>query len=172
MSDESTLKVFSVSASASESVPAGDDQTVMIEDRKITFLAPTTSHIVLMSSILEGAKDEARRASIIINWFFSMLDDPLDRGYFETRLFDHKDPFDLVNITEVIDYLMEQWSARPTQPSSTSSGSPKPGGKKSTGKRHGPGHHRGRSTSGSGAPSSTGGPAEVPAMKAVPSSTT
>jgi hypothetical protein len=169
MSDQS-LKVFTTSASKSESVPAGEDQTVKIDDREITFQAPTVSHIILMASMLEGAKDEKRRAAIIINWFFSMLP-PLDRGYFETRLFDHADDFDLVNITEVIDYLMEQWSSRPTQPSSTSSGSHSPAGKKSTGKRHGKHAIRGASTSDSGAPSSTGGSHAALAPKAEPSST-
>lgn len=170
MSEQAQLKVFSTSAAETESVPAGEDQTVMVDDVQVTFAAPTTSHLILMASMLEGAKDEKRRASILINWFFSMVP-AMQRGYFETRLFDHEDSFDLVNITDIIDYLMEQWSGgRPTQRSSTSSGSPKPGGKKSTGKRHGQAHRRGASTSGSGAASSTGGPAAEPAMKAETSS--
>lgn len=174
------MKVFGASVTSSESVKAGEDVELPFERERpglppkwVKFEAPDTSHLILMSALLEGAKDDKRQAEILINWFFQMME-PSDRRYFQARLFDSKDKFDLGIIAEVIDELMGRWSdGRPTQRSSASSDSPKTAGKKSPAKRHGKGGpHSGRTPSRSGAASSTGGRSAASAPKAARSSGT
>ena len=56
------------------------------------------------------------------------------QAMFRRRLMDRDDPFDFYMVEEIVEGLIEEWSDRPTQPSSASSSSRPTGGTRSTAK--------------------------------------
>lgn len=76
----------------------------------------------------------------VINFFVSVLD-PDSHSFVVSKLLDPDDEFGLeppddnpeaASVQGILEYLMEQWSGRPTKSSSASSGSQKRGGRRST----------------------------------------
>jgi hypothetical protein len=85
---------------------------------------------VLMASIGKGASDIDGVAGPL-NFFDSLLDADGKR-YFLDRLLDPDDLFGPEEIEEIMEALVEEWGARPTQPSSGSAPSQPTDGPKST----------------------------------------
>ena len=132
-----TVKSFITSAKAADATdaPLGEPVTIDLDGREITFLPPTTGQWAVT---IAGGTDTANPSQMVadqINFFFSLLADE-DVQYFRHRLFDRKDAFDVPNIAEIMEYLIEEWSARPTKQPSDFLPSQSNGGKKSTARRH------------------------------------
>lgn len=66
-----------------------------------------------------------------INFFVEVMDEA-SAGYLERRLLDRNDPFGLEEVTEIMEWMIEEWTGRPTQPPSVSTRSRRSGGPKST----------------------------------------
>lgn len=77
---------------------------------------------MLMASMSERAEVEERIASNV--QFVTQCFEPEDANWIVKRLWDQEDAFDIEHVKEVVDYLMEQWSARP--PTSASGSTPTP----------------------------------------------
>lgn len=140
-----TLKTFSTAAKSVEDndAPIGvpievtmeAEPRVKLEEKTVTFIPPTTGQWAVTLAGQGDTTEGSEKIASQINFFFSMLDEK-DEVYFKQRLFNREDPFDIDNVAEIIDYLMEEWSARPTKLSSVSSDSPPSAGKRSTAVRH------------------------------------
>lgn len=125
---------FTTSAAA-----VGDDAeiakpiVVSIDGREYAFNGATEGQISLL---LAGTSESSTRIEGIansINFFFSMLEDDDDRRTLKHRMLDSKDPFGAVQVMEVIQYLVEEWSGgRPTKQPSDFEPSHKPTGPRST----------------------------------------
>lgn len=90
--------------------------TFMHDDREVTFFEPASGQLAIMMAFGRG-KITPMQASTFITLFFSMMDDET-KMYFEDRLLDPKDPFDLDTQGGVFDLwegLTKEWSARPTR---------------------------------------------------------
>ena len=85
---------------------------------------------MLMASIGRGSK-ENDRISGLINFFLRVMDEE-DAYYIEGRMFDGKDPMGLEHIEETMEWMVEQWSGRPTKPLCVSIRWPQSGGQNST----------------------------------------
>lgn len=89
------------------------------DGREVTFYEPSSGQQTLMLSMGRGVQD-GKSASTFLAMFFSMMEDDT-RQYFEDRLMDRLDGFDLESeggIFDIFEHLTEEWSARPTkQPS-------------------------------------------------------
>lgn len=131
-----TVKSFTTSGKSVEAnqTPIGEPVEIELDDRKITFIPPTTGQWAVTMAGSSDPESPAEMIATQINFFFSMLDDE-DVSYFRHRLFDREDPFDVDNIAEIIEYLMEEWTARPTKQPSDYLPSQSNGGKKSTARR-------------------------------------
>lgn len=156
-----SLKSFTTSA---ENVPeeeratAGKPITVKIDNRKVTFLPWDTNQFVLITAIIESGMRDTQLVAQLINVFFGMIEDENDKRFLKSQLWDPKSGFTIATIAEILTYLLEEWSANPTGPSSGSSSSRASTGKTSKGRRSGRAHHhRGASPSPSGAASSSAG---------------
>lgn len=86
---------------------------------------------VLMATTSAKHLSEAEMVAGVINFFVAVLDDDT-HNYLVTKLLDHKDKFGINEVQEIIQWMIEEWSARPTQSSPGSTPSPPKGGRKST----------------------------------------
>lgn len=83
------------------------------DGRDVTFYVPSTGQQAIMLS-MGGRGMDTKAAGTFIALFFEMADDETQR-YFNTRLMDRKDPFDLRGnggIFDIFDHLTEQWSGK------------------------------------------------------------
>jgi hypothetical protein len=83
------------------------------DGREVTFYEPSTGQFAIMLS-LQAAKMDARTAGTFIQLFFEMMDEPTQR-YFQGRLLDSKDPFELdgkAGIVEIFEELTREWSGK------------------------------------------------------------
>lgn len=99
-----------------------DDDLIVFkhDDTEVTFYQPSAGQLAIMLNVVNGAKLDPANAGVFIQLFFSMMDEETLR-YFQARLMDRKDAFDLDGdggLFEIFEFLTEEWSARPTkQPS-------------------------------------------------------
>lgn len=84
----------------------------------------------LMASTGRHSSDQEQIAGLI-NFFVAVLDDR-SQTYIINRLLDRKDKFGVENVQSIMEWMIEEWSGRPTQQPSGSTASPPSGGQKST----------------------------------------
>lgn len=133
-----TIKEFTTSAKA-----AADDDTgalgkpiqVTVDEREVTFYPPTEGQLAVFFAGASDSSSQVNAVASTINFFFSLLDDD-DIRYFKVRLFNRKDPFDAENIVEIVEYVIGEWSARPTKQPSDFMPSQSNTGRTSTARRH------------------------------------
>jgi hypothetical protein len=92
---------------------------------------PTSGQVAYLSMTTHKRQSWETQVSGIINFVMAIMDDET-AAYLSDRLLDHNDPFEIEQIQEIIEYLVEEWAARPTEPSSDSSKSPDTSGSTST----------------------------------------
>lgn len=73
---------------------------------------------VLMASTGKHSSNEEQIAGVI-NFFVAVLDDE-SQSYIISKLLDRKDPFGIDEVQEIMEWMVEEWSGRPTQPLSVS----------------------------------------------------
>lgn len=133
-----TIKEFVTSAehaADSDEALLTKDIAVTVDGREVLFFAPTEGQLALF---MAGASDSTSQMSSIastINFFFSLLDEENIR-YFKVRLFDRNDKFGAVDVVKLVEYLVGEWSARPTKQPSDFMPSQSPTGQRSTARRH------------------------------------
>jgi hypothetical protein len=94
-------------------------------------LEPTPGQTVMIMSAFAEYTTITERVAGTIDYFFGMLD-PESAAVLQRRLLARDDPFELAQVTEILSYLMEEWTGRPFTPPSDSSPSHANGGRKST----------------------------------------
>lgn len=80
---------------------------------------PTSGQLVMLAAAV-GARDMTRQSAEFMETFWSLLDEKSE-GILRARMLDPYDPFDLSDIMNIIEWLSEEGSGRPTSPSSDSS---------------------------------------------------
>lgn len=104
--------------------------TFMIDGQELRAFKPTEGQIALvMASVGRHASDTTKMAGII-DFFVSIMDEE-SHQYLVERLLSREDPLSLRKVEEVLLWLMEEWTGRPTQRSSGSTQSQTSGGPKS-----------------------------------------
>jgi hypothetical protein len=94
-------------------------------------LQPTPGQTVMIMTAFGDRTSINERVAGTIDFFFGLLDQP-SAVALQHRLLDRNDPFELEQITEILSYLMEEWTGRPFTPPSGSTPSRVNGGQKST----------------------------------------
>jgi hypothetical protein len=145
MAQDTGIKTFVSSAIVtSQDEDAANERTTVIDDISVTFTLPDINQVILANSMIEGAASNIEAGAALINIFFGLIkpdeiesdpDDPEDDGEpvfvdftarkLQTKMMNPKDPFGIEVIADVMTWLLEEWSARPTTPSSPSSNSPR-----------------------------------------------
>lgn len=86
----------------------------------------------LMASTGRHSSDSEQIAGLI-NFFVAVLDDD-SHNYVVSRLLDRRDPFGLEQVQAIMEWMVEEWSGRPTKSPSVSTPSPPNTGRSSTAK--------------------------------------
>lgn len=128
------MKEFTRSAKQNDT-PLGDDPlSFKIGDDEFTVYPPTTAMFALFLSSQAENRTIADQMAGVVDLVDGLLTEE-QRPLFHKRLLDRNHPLDFDVLQEIIEWLLEEWSARPTQESSDSSSSQRSGGRKSTAKR-------------------------------------
>jgi hypothetical protein len=168
MAQDTGIKTFVSSAQA-----VSDDSRVLktiIDDIEVSFVTPDLDQMVLITTLIENATSTIHAGAALVNIFFGLIkpdDTPIgldgeevepddvddDSVVFfdytarrlQAKMMDRHDPFGLIVIADVMRWLLEEWSARPTTPSSRSSSTPARRGSTSKATPRGATSTRGRS---------------------------
>jgi hypothetical protein len=95
---------------------------------------PTAGAMAIMLAAQADSRDASESVAGIIDFFDGMLDED-GRETFRNRLLDRDDPFDFDMVNDIMEGLIEEWSARPTKSPSVSASSRASAGPRSTAKR-------------------------------------
>lgn len=158
MAGNTPMKAFASSAAA----PLGgeeNERTIEIDGVEVTMMMPDLNQVVIATAMIEGATSNVESGAALVNIFFGLIkkeeisdeDDEDGERYYvdygarelEQKMFDPHDGFGIETIAEVMGWLLEEWSARPTTPSSRSSASPSQAGKGSKARPRGGASTRG-----------------------------
>lgn len=94
--------------------------TFMHDGREVTFYQPGSGQLAVMATISTSGTKDAESARTILTFFFSVMGDET-REYFQDRLMDRKDNFELETeggVLDIFEFLMEEWSGKASkQPS-------------------------------------------------------
>ena len=116
---------------AQEAVDPGTTIEVKIDDDEYHFRRPREGQVaMLMASTGRGSRQTDQVAGVI-NFVAAVLPEP-EREVLVGRLLDYDDPLGLNDIQNVLEYLIGEWSGRPTVSPSDSGESPSPSGPNST----------------------------------------
>ena len=130
------MKSFSTAGknAAESDIEGAEPITFIVDGSEFTAYPPTSGQFALMLSAQASHRGIADKVAAMIDFFDGMLEEE-DQQVFRRRLLDRRDPMDFDMVEEIMEYLIEEWSARPTQPPHESSSSPPATGRKSTAKR-------------------------------------
>lgn len=104
-----------------------------IDGEEFTAYPPSPGQMAMLIQAQADSRDVTESIAAIIDFLDGILDEEAQK-MFRRRLLDRNDPFDFDNVNELVEGLVEEWTARPTTSSSASSSSPKSVGSKSTAK--------------------------------------
>lgn len=111
------MKEFVTAAKSTLGEVDEDDVITFKHDgREVTFFVPSTGQQAIMLSM--GGRDmDPKAAGTFIHLFFEMMDHDTQR-YFNTRLLDREDTFDLDTeggVFDIFEHITEQWSGKATR---------------------------------------------------------
>lgn len=111
-------------------------EPIQFELDGVTYTAypPTGAQFALFMASQASHASQADGIAAIIDFFDGMLEPETQRIYRE-RLVDRDDPFDFDTVQEILEFLIEEWSANPTKSPQDSPQSPPKTGPRSTAKR-------------------------------------
>jgi len=102
-----------------------------LDGHVITCYRPSAAQFAVAAASVSRHRPVEEKLAGIIDFFVEILDED-SRGYIEGRLLDRNDPFGLDEVDDIMGWMVEEWSARPTQSPTGSTPSRQNGGRKST----------------------------------------
>lgn len=102
-----------------------------VDGRELTCYPPSEGQLAVLMASIGRHSALAQQIAGIINFFVEVMDEP-SHAYLVGRLLDRTDPFGLEEVTEIMDWMIEEWTGRPTQSPSVSTRSRQSGGQRST----------------------------------------
>lgn len=92
---------------------------------------PDEGQLAVLLASVSRSQDWKSQVAGIINFFVEVLDNH-SHAYIVGRLLDRTDTFGLEEVQAIMEWMVEDWTGRPTQPPSVSTQSRPSGGRKST----------------------------------------
>lgn len=108
-----------------------EGQTLVLDGRDLTYYKPAEGQYMVFMASTSRHSPQNEQIAAVVNFFVELFDKD-SQVYLVERLLDRDDPFGIDQINEILDALAEEWSGRPTHPSTGSAPSQKTGGRKST----------------------------------------
>lgn len=116
-----------------ETFEGAEPLTFVLDDFEYTALPPTPAQFAVFMSSQAESREVSDRVAGVIDFFDGLLTVEAARQ-FRKRLLDRDDPFDFDMVQEIMEWLVEEWAAHPTQPSPASPVSQPSTGRRSTAK--------------------------------------
>lgn len=113
-----------------------DDDGNVTDTRVITFLSPNSTEFTYITMNLASHNQMFTAVAASLDIILGLIEDDTDRRWLGTALLDRENPLDIEYVTDIVLYLIEEWTARPTREPSGSSRSRQRTGKPSTAVRH------------------------------------
>jgi hypothetical protein len=131
------LREFTTAArqTAPSAIEGAEPITFKVDGEEFTAYPPTAGQLALVTAAQSEYTPAVERVKALIDFLDGLLDEH-GRERFRERLLDRDDPFDFDTVEGVIEWAMEEWSARPTQSPSGSTPSQRRTGPRSTATRH------------------------------------
>jgi hypothetical protein len=101
-----------------------------LDGRELRAYKPTDGQIAMTMASLGRHTSDGTKIAGIIDFFVTVMDDQ-SHQYVVDRLLSREDPLGLLQVEEVLSWMVEEWTGRPTQPLSVSTPSRANGGRKS-----------------------------------------
>jgi len=125
-----TMKEFTTAA-ASVDVSPDEMMEFKIDGQECRAFQPSNGQLAILLASISSTQSWTHQVAGVINFFDAVLDED-SSAYITRRLLDRRDQFGIDEVQNIIEWMVEEWGARPTQPSSGSTPSPPRGGAKST----------------------------------------
>jgi hypothetical protein len=120
-------------------------------DREVSLKYPGSGALAYLTATMSTVSDNLSAVGIVINFVVSCME-PEDARYLNQILLDSQSGFDVEDISELAEFLLEEWSGgNPTSGSSGSSRQGRTSGKSSTANSRRPASPRSSSRSGGSA---------------------
>ena len=127
------MKEFVRSAKQEDS-PVGDEPLQFTVGGDVfTVYPPTTAMFALFMASQSDTREPTDQIAGLVDFLDNMLS-PEDRIMFRQRLLDREHPLEFSMLEDIVGWLVEEWSARPTKSQQDSSSPPVSTGRKSTAK--------------------------------------
>jgi hypothetical protein len=105
-----------------------------IDGDEFTAYPPTPGQMAMLVAAQADSREVPESIAAVIDFLDGLFDDEA-KDMYRKRLLDRDDPFDFDTVNEIVEGLLEEWSARPTKSPSDYASSRKSAGSKSTAKR-------------------------------------
>lgn len=127
------MKEFTTAArrSVPSAIEGAEPIQFTVDGEEFTAYPPSAGQLALLMAGQAKNREVEESVAAIIDFLDGILDEHAQE-VFRRRMLDRNDPFDFDNVEAIMEGLVEEWSARPTQSSSDSSSSRGTGGRKST----------------------------------------
>ena len=100
---------------AEEKVEGGPgDITFTIDGRELTARPPKDGQVAMMMARMGRHSTNNDKVAGMIDFFVELFDEA-DEQYVVDRLLDGDDDFGITQVTDIMTWLMEEWSKRPTK---------------------------------------------------------
>lgn len=109
-----------------------DELRFMLDDFEVVSLRPSEGQLVmLMAAEASEIKSDTTKIAAYIDFSMELFDKD-SRHHIVQRLMARNDTFEFDQLVDIVMWLVEEWSNRPTKPSSDSTSSPDDDGTSST----------------------------------------
>jgi hypothetical protein len=125
-----TIKEFTTAAKAAAKQDE-DPLEFSLDGQTLRAYRPTEGQFALLMAALSRHTNESTKVAGAIDFFVSIMDQE-SYVYLADRLQSRENPIALDEITEIVQWIVEEWAGRPTQPPSASTPSPSSDGLNST----------------------------------------
>jgi hypothetical protein len=85
-----------------------------IDGQELRAYKPTEGQLAMLMAQLGRHTSETTKVAGIIDFFTSVMDEK-SHQYVVTRLLSRDDPMELKQVEEVMEWMVEEWSGRPTK---------------------------------------------------------
>lgn len=126
----SDVKQFNIAAREADKEREGKIE-FKVDDQELVVYKPDSAQYAMLLATTGRGSSEMERIAGTLNFFVKIMDDR-SASYIESRLLDFDDPFGIEDVEDILKWLTEEWSGRPTQPPSDSTLTPQSTGAAST----------------------------------------
>jgi hypothetical protein len=109
-----TLKQFKTGTTARKSTDEGALPVLefKIDDDEYKTLSPKSSQLAYLIAAGSDSRNEADQVAGVLDFMEQVLD-PTSRRRLRKRLLDSADKLELENVVDLMEWMIEQWGARP-----------------------------------------------------------